>query len=157
MQSDITARPVRDPSLAERIPLPTMPRRHFHRVVFLTAGLYNILWGVYSAINPQWLFRFSGLPLLNHPAIFSCLAMVIGLYGVLYLDVARRPEQGWLIALVGLVGKVIGPIGLGALIFEGVWPLSTLVLCVTNDLIWWIPFGLYLRDSWRSFDGGGKG
>jgi hypothetical protein len=122
----------------------------------LTAGLYNILWGVYSAIDPQWLFRFSGLPLLNHPAIFSCLAMVIGLYGVLYLDVARRPEQGWLIALVGLAGKVMGPIGLVALIFEGVWPRSTLVLCVTNDLIWWIPFGLYLKDSWRSFAGGGK-
>jgi hypothetical protein len=130
-----------------------MPRRGFHRVVFLIAGLYNIFWGIYSAVDPQWLFRFSGLPLLNHPAVFSCLAMVIGLYGVLYLDVARRPEQGWLIALVGLAGKVMGPIGLAVLIFEKVWPLSTLVLCVTNDLIWWIPFGLYLKDSWRSFAG----
>ena len=130
-----------------------MPRRSFHRVVFLTAGLYNILWGVYSAIDPQWLFRFSCLPLLNHSAIFSCLAMVIGLYGVLYLDIARRPEQGWMIALVGLAGKVMGPIGLAALILKGVWPLSTLVLCMTNDLIWWIPFGLYLKDSWRTFYG----
>jgi hypothetical protein len=25
------------------------------------------------------------------------------------------------------------------------------VLCVTNDVIWWIPFGLYLHDSWPAF------
>jgi hypothetical protein len=24
-------------------------------------------------------------------------------------------------------------------------------LCLTNDLIWWIPFALYLRDAWPSF------
>jgi len=133
--------------------LPTLPRRRLHRAIFFAAGLYNISWGVYSAINPQWLFRFARLPLLNHPAIFSCLAMVIGLYGVLYLDVARRPEQGWLIAFLGLAGKVMGPIRLVALISEGVWPGSTLVLSLSNDLIWWIPFGIYLKDSWRSFDG----
>ena len=47
------------------------------------------------------------MPLANYPAIFACLAMVIGLYGVLYLDVARRPEEGWLIVAVGLAGKVL--------------------------------------------------
>jgi hypothetical protein len=31
--------------------------------------------------DPQWLFRVSELPRLNHPEIFACLAMVIGLYG----------------------------------------------------------------------------
>jgi len=129
----------------------TIPRRKLHRTVFFAAGIYNILWGIYSALDPQWLFRFAGLPLLNHPSIFSCLAMVVGLYGILYLDVARRPEQGWLIAAVGLIGKVLGPIGLATLILKGVWPLSTIVLCLTNDFIWWVPFSLYLIDSWRFF------
>jgi hypothetical protein len=129
----------------------TIPRRSLYRSVFFGAGVYNILWGAYSALDPQWLFRFSGLPFLNHPSIFSCLAMVVGLYGILYLDVARRPEQGWLIAAVGLAGKVLGPVGLAALILKGVWPPSTMVLCLTNDLIWWIPFVLYLKDSWRFF------
>jgi hypothetical protein len=126
-------------------------RRSFHRAVFLAAGLYNILWGTYSALDPQWLFRFAHLPPLNHPAIFACLAMVVGLYGILYLEVARRPEQGWLIAAVGLAGKVLGPVGLAVLILRGEWPPSTVVLCLTNDLIWWIPFVLYLKDSWRFF------
>ncbi len=125
--------------------------RHFHRAVFVAAGLYNIAWGVWSAIDPQWLFRFSGLPPLNHPAVFSCLAMVVGLYGVLYLEVAREPERGWALAAVGLAGKVLGPIGLSVLIVGGHWPPATMVLCLTNDLVWWLPFGLYLKDAWPHY------
>jgi hypothetical protein len=129
-------------------------RRQFHRIVFVLAGLYNIGWGVWSALDPQWLFRLSGLEPLNHPSIFACLAMVVGLYGILYLEVARLPENGWLIAAVGLVGKILGPIGLIVLIVRGIWPISTIVLCLTNDFIWWLPFGLYLFDSWPSFKTG---
>jgi hypothetical protein len=69
-----------------------MRRRTFHRIVFITAGLYNICWGIYSVIDPQWLFRFSGMPLSNYPAIFACLGMVVGLYGLVYFEVARLPR-----------------------------------------------------------------
>ncbi len=123
-------------------------RRKWHRAVFVAAGLYNMGWGLFSAVDPQWLFRFAGMPLQNYPQIFACLAMVIGLYGVLYLEVARVPERGWLIALIGFIGKILGPIGLAKLIWNGEWPVSTVALCVTNDLIWLVPFGLYLHDSW---------
>jgi hypothetical protein len=77
--------------------------------------------------------------------------MVLGLYGLLYLDVARRPEHGWSIAAVGLTGKILGPLGLAWLIATGVWPISTVVIVVTNDLIWWVPFGRYLLDAWPDF------
>jgi hypothetical protein len=128
-----------------------IPRRRLHRRVFLAAGLYNIAWGLWSFLDPQWLMRFTGMPPANHPAIFACLGMVVGLYGILYLDVARAPERGWLIAAVGLTGKVLGPIGMIALIRDGTWPPSAFVLCLTNDCIWWIPFGLYLHDAWPAF------
>jgi hypothetical protein len=122
-------------------------RRRFHRAVFAAAGLYNIAWGIWSVSDPQWLFRFAGLPPANHPAIFACLGMVVGLYGILYLEVARRPERGWLIAAVGLLGKLLGPAGMAQLIYSGGWPAAAFVLCLTNDVIWWIPFGLYLYDA----------
>ena len=77
-----------------------MARRRFHRVVFALAGGYNLAWGVYAVLDPQWLFRFAGLPLQNYPQIFACLGLVIGLYGILYLEVARLPERGWLLAAV---------------------------------------------------------
>src|SRR5438105_3970386 len=122
-------------------------RRRYHRGVFLVAGLYNLGWGLFSVIHPQWLFRFAGMPLQNYPEIFACLGMVVGLYGILYLQVARVPESGWVIAAVGLLGKLLGPVGLFQLIWTGQWPVATIILCVTNDLIWWIPFGLYLYDA----------
>jgi hypothetical protein len=128
--------------------LAVIHHQRFHRIVFTAAGLYNIFWGLWSVADPQWLFRFTGMPLSNHPAVFACLGMVIGLYGVLYLGVARAPEHGWLIAAVGLAGKILGPLGMLWLIWTGTWPASALVLCVTNDFIWWIPFGVYLKDAW---------
>ncbi|HET9263164.1 MAG TPA: hypothetical protein VFO14_08975 [Vicinamibacterales bacterium] len=130
-------------------------RRRFHRAVFAAAGAYNIAWGLLSIADPHWFFRWTGLPLSNHPALFACLGMVVGLYGVLYLDVARAPERGWLIAAVGLAGKILGPIGLSTLVWSGTWPPSTFLLCATNDFIWWIPFALYLHDAWPLFRAGG--
>lgn len=126
-------------------------RRKFHRAVFLFAGVYNIVWGLYSALNPQWLFRYAAMPLQNYPEIFACLGMVVGLYGIIYLEIARAPERGWLLAAVGLMGKILGPIGLARLILSGQWPAASLLLCLTNDFIWWIPFTLYLYDAWPEF------
>jgi hypothetical protein len=134
--------------------LAVIRRRRLHRAVFAAAGAYNILWGVHAVVDPQWLFRYARMPLSNQPAVFACLGMVVGLYGILYLDVARAPERGWLVAAVGLAGKVLGPIGLLGLIASGAWPPSTIVLCITNDFIWWVPFGVYLRDAWPAFRAG---
>jgi hypothetical protein len=128
-----------------------MKRRSLHRAVFSLAALYNILWGLYAAVDPQWLFRFAGMPEMNQPALFACLGMVIGVYGLLYAEVARRPEHGFALAAVGLLGKVLGPLGLAGLILRGEWPVATLVLCLTNDFIWWVPFGLYLWDAWPTY------
>lgn len=125
-----------------------VPRRRWHRGVFVAAGLYNLAWGTWSALDPQWLFRFAGMAPLNYPEIFACLGMVVGLYGILYLEVARAPERGWLLAAVGLAGKVLGPVGLARLLWTGAWPAATVVLCLTNDVIWWPAFALYLHDAW---------
>ena len=126
-------------------------RRKLHRAVFLCAGIYNIAWGLWAGLSPRWLFRFAGMTPLNYPEIFACLGMVIGLYGVIYLEVARAPERGWLLAAVGLTGKILGPIGLTALILRGQWPWTAGVMCLTNDLLWWLPFALYLKDAWPFF------
>lgn len=124
-----------------------MRRRRLHRATFVAAGAYNILWGCYAVLDPQWFFRLTGIPQSNTPQIFATLGMVLGLYGILYLDVARAPEDGWLVAAVGLTGKILGPIGLAWLILTHTWPVASVVLVSTNDIIWWVPFALYLHDA----------
>jgi len=91
------------------------------------------------------------LPLQNYLQLFAYLGMVGRLYGLLYLEVARLPERGWLLEAVGLLGKVFVPLGLVQFIWSGQWPWSTVVLYLTNDFIWWIPFTLYLYDAWPPF------
>ena len=125
-----------------------LKRRGLHRATFGLAAVYNLGWGLFTAANPQWFFRFSGMPPINHPEIYACLGMVIGVYGIVYAEVARRPEHGWLMAAVGFLGKVLGPIGMLELVSTGVWPVRAAYLCLTNDVIWWVPFALYLKDSW---------
>ena len=125
-----------------------MNRRKLHRVTFGLAAAYNVAWGSFAAYDPQWLFHFAGMRPINHPEIYQCLGMVIGVYGLAYAEVARRPEAGWPLAAVGFLGKVLGPIGMLQLLTVGAWPLRAGLLCITNDLIWWIPFALYLVDAW---------
>lgn len=128
-----------------------MKRKKLHRIIFTLAGIYNILWGIFVSINPNWLFRFAGMPEQNYPEIFACLGMVVGLYGVVYLEIARRPERGFLLALVGFTGKILGPVGAIYYVYIGKWTFAALIMNVTNDFVWLIPFAIYLYDSFEYF------
>lgn len=125
-----------------------MSRRRQHRTVFVAAGLYNLAWGAWVATSPAALYRTLGVPVPAHPEIAACLGMVIGLYGVMYLDIARVPEHGWITAAVGLAGKLAGPAALVWHIAAGNWPATALWVVVFNDVVWWMPFMRYLRDAW---------
>ena len=91
-----------------------LPRRRLHRAVFLAAGIYNLAWGTYAALDPPWLFRLAGMPPANHPQIFACLGMVLGLYGVLYLEVGRVPEGGQHGVVAAIIRRELGVMTLAA-------------------------------------------
>ena len=128
-----------------------MKRRKLHQITFILAGIYNICWGLWVSFDPNWLFRFAQMELPNYPEIFVCVGMVVGLYGVVYLEIARRPERGFLLALVGFVGKILGPLGIFYYIYIGKWTFSALIMNLTNDFIWLVPFAVYLYDSWSFY------
>jgi hypothetical protein len=146
-----------------------MTSAQIYRVIFILAGAYNILVGLWAALAPRALFETLDLGPPSHPAVWACLGMVIGLYGLIYLQVAltdparrssavivagRRVEYDvtrFLIA-IGLAGKILGPIGFVLVVQRGELPLRMMPLVALDDLIWWAPFALYLLDGTRMAD-----
>jgi len=113
------------------------------RIAFFLAGCYNLAFGLWAAIWPLAFFRVFEIPPPRYPGIWACLGMVVGVYGLLYWHAAWRLSTAWPIIAVGLLGKVLGPIGM-VMSFSDEWPRRLGMLCVYNDLIWWLPFGLFL-------------
>jgi hypothetical protein len=113
------------------------------------AGVYNLLFGAAVIAAPNLWFDLSDMDRPRYPEIWQCIGMIVGVYGVGYLIAARDPARHWPIVLVGLLGKVFGPIGFAAAIARGVFPLSAGWVIVTNDLIWWPPFAAALVLAWR--------
>ena len=75
--------------------------------------------------------------------------MMVGVYGVGYALAARDPLRYWPIVLVGLLGKILGPLGFLYAALDSRLPWTAGWTILTNDLIWWLPFALMLRVAWR--------
>jgi len=76
--------------------------------------------------------------------------MIVGVYSVGYWVAAYRPLTHWPIVLVGLLGKIFGPIRFVGAYWDGPFNATFGLTIVTNDLIWWIPFFLILRERYRN-------
>ena len=121
--------------------------------VLWAAGVYNVLWGALVVLAPHAVFDALGVPRLEGAGvpIWQCVGMIVGVYGVGYACAARDPLRHWPIVLVGLLGKVFGPIGfIDAALIRGVFPVQFGWTILTNDLVWWVPFALILRAAWRA-------
>lgn len=113
----------------------------------VAAGIYNLLWGATTIAFPHLLFDVSGIDRLNYPEIWQCVGMIVGVYGIGYLIAAGDSRTHWPIVLVGLLGKVFGPIGFMVALLRGTFPPLFGLTILTNDLLWWIPFTMILLDA----------
>ena len=114
------------------------------RLTLLAAGIYNLVWGAAVVLFPAALFHWAEMELPRYPQIWQCVGMIVGVYGIGYLIAASNPPRHWPIVLVGLLGKIFGPIGFLAAALKGDLPWSWGITIVSNDLIWWVPFGIIL-------------
>lgn len=116
------------------------------RIIFILAGFYNLTFGIWAALRPLDFFHLFQIPAPLYPQIWGCLGMVVGVYGLLYWYAAWKPERARAIIAIGLLGKVLGPIGM-IISFSDTWPRRLGMLNLYNDVIWWIPFALFLLRS----------
>ncbi len=125
--------------MAERAP--------FYRIVFGLAALYNVAFGLWAGFAPYAFFDLFHLRPPLYPSIWSCLGMVVGTYGLVYGYAALRLDRAAPFIAIGLLGKVLGPIGWVLTVRSGEWPVRTFTLILFNDIAWWLPFGLFLIDG----------
>ena len=124
--------------------------RPWMKHILMAAGAYNLLWGTLAVTFPQSMLSWLGLdPLPLYPQFWQCIGMIVGVYGIGYLIAARDPYRHWPFILVGLLGKVFGPLGFATSLASGTLPASLGWTIVANDLVWWIPFAMILWGAAR--------
>ena len=119
--------------------------------VLRAAGIYNLAWGAFAIFFPHLFWDWVGMDRPNYPFLWQCIGMIVGVYGIGYWIAASDPARHWPIVLVGLLGKIFGPLGFVQAYFidktiDSPWFAATLL---TNDLIWWVPFTLILAHAYR--------
>lgn len=120
-----------------------------YRPWFYAAAIYNFVWGCVSILFPELFFKLIGMPLPNYAALWQVIGMFVLVYAPAYWWAARKPGQHRHLILIGLLGKVLGPVGFVWSVGAGQLPLVFGWTILTNDLIWWPAFALYLRDAAR--------
>lgn len=128
---------------------PIMNRQRKPARILIAAAIYNLVWGASVVLFPQWFFNFAGMELPRYPEIWQCVGMIVGVYGLGYAIAAWDPVRHWPIVLVGLLGKIFGPIGFVMALVEGSFTPRAGLTILTNDLIWWVPFSLLLWQAWK--------
>jgi small multidrug resistance pump len=119
------------------------------RLTLILAGIYNVLWGSSVILFPSYHFTMIGMDVPNYLEFWQCIGMIVGVYGVGYLIASSDPIKHWPITFVGLIGKVLGPIGFFDAILRDKLPIEFGWNIITNDIIWWLPFSYILLRSWQ--------
>ena len=133
-----------------------MPRPYppWMATVLYVAAAYNLAWGLAVVALPQQTFALSGLAKdkvpLTYPQLWQCVGMIVGVYGIGYGLAGTNPVRHWPVVVVGLLGKIFGPVGYVMGVIQGETPVGLIATIVPNDLIWWVPFGLILRQAYRA-------
>lgn len=124
-------------------------RARLYRLIFAAAAVYNVAFGLWAALFPRAFFVRCEMAPPTYPSIWACLGMVVGLYGLGYAYAAWRLDRAAPFIAIGLLGKLLGPVGWLLAVSSGEWPVRTVTLILFNDVIWWLPFCLFLLEGTR--------
>jgi len=111
------------------------------------AAVYNLVFALMTLVAPFWIFDVTGATRPNLPELWQCIGMIVGVYGIGYWIAAYDPYRHWPVILVGWLGKTFGPLGFAKALWEGVFPIKFGWIIVFNDLIWWIPFAIMVKEG----------
>ena len=101
-----------------------------YRRWLVAAALYNAVWGI-------------AVVAVGNSVAWKCVGMLVLCYAPGYWWASRRPLPE--IVAIGLLGKILGPLGFLWAVATGRLPLVFGLTILTNDVLWWPTFVGYLR------------
>lgn len=119
------------------------------KAILTIAGIYNILWGLSVVIFPDFWFSLAKMEQPNYPVLWQNTGMMTAMFGIGYIIASSNPLRHWPIVLVGFLTKLVGPIGFLYYFINGEVSLVVLNMHFTNDIIWWVPFGVILYNAYK--------
>ena len=120
-----------------------------YRPWFYAAALYNLLWGLAIILFPRRTLRALDLPATVPLPLWQVIGMLVMVYAPGYWWAGRDPIRHRQLILIGLIGKLCGPVGFAWSQRVGSLPRRFGWTILTNDLLWWPAFIAYLRDASR--------
>lgn len=124
-----------------RITPSSQPR--WDRICLAVAALQCLIWGPFIIIAPTRSALVYGF---NQPLTDSFLwqgmGLIILLFGLGYSLAATNPTQHYSVVLVGLLAKILGPVGMMWAVLNNEVSAGVLWLIPIHDVIWWIPFSI---------------
>ncbi|MBI4565888.1 MAG: hypothetical protein HY716_14465 [Planctomycetes bacterium] len=124
-------------------------RSRLYQVIFSFATLYHLGFGLWVICWPQSFFQLFSMDPPRYLALWQGVGLGSGLLGLVYgyctfrLDIAK-PLIG-----IGLAGKLLAAAGWSMAVGRGEWPMRTFTLVVFSDILWLLPFSLFLLEGTR--------
>jgi small multidrug resistance pump len=121
------------------------PLKPWMLYLLLFAGCYNLLVGVNLVVFYHEVFKTLALPKPELMLFVQLVGVLVGLFGVGYLMVARHPLENRNLLLLGFLSKAIGSVlGVGYVALGKV-PPTFLILLLFSDIVYLPPFVIILR------------
>ncbi len=113
------------------------------RICLLAAALQCLVWGPFIILAPAAAGTAYGFSRpLDDVFLWQGLGLVIFLYGLGYAVAAFDPYRHYAVVLVGLLAKILGPVGMVWAVGQGQVSANVLWLIPVHDVIWWWPFAV---------------
>ncbi len=123
----------------------------WHGQMLKAAAACSLLSGLYSAAFPELAMSVLKVePQAGYAELWRYLGITLCVYGVGYWCASFAPVRHSLLVMIGLLGKILGPIGFLLAAKNGNLPILPGIVFLVNGLIWSIPFTAVLLHAKRS-------
>jgi hypothetical protein len=109
--------------------------------------VYNLAWGLVNIFWPTLIFDFLGMQSPDYLPLWQVVGMFVLVYAPAYWWTAHHPDRYPQFIVIGMLGKLLGPLGFAWAVLFNDFPVAFAATIVTNDLVWYPAFLSYLCRS----------